>query len=202
MRFQLPAVATAIFFSASSAFAALTSGTALPEFKATDTHGVEVSNESLKGKTVVFEWTNHECPFVVKHYGSGNMQKSQKAAVEKGAVWVSVISSAEGRQGYVTDEEANKIAEEKGAAATHIIRDTSGEIGKAFEATNTPQMYVANTDGVIAYSGAIDSVPSASADDIAGAENYVLAAVDAIAAGETPKTTDTKPYGCGVKYAR
>ncbi|MEM6812148.1 MAG: redoxin domain-containing protein [Pseudomonadota bacterium] len=175
-------------------------GEIAPEFTAVDTNGVEHSLSDFKGKPVVLEWSNHECPFVVKHYEPGHMQKLQKEATDNGAVWITIVSSAEGKQGFTTAEEANKIMEEAGANSTARILDVSGEIGRLYDAKTTPHMYVIDAEGKLAYAGAIDSDSSFKSSGIEGAENYVMAALDNLAAGRDVQTPSTKPYGCSVKY--
>ncbi len=203
MRFQRLILSAACVLSLmiAPAFAEVVPGNAAPDFTATDTNGKEVTLSGLKGKPVVLEWTNHECPFVVKHYKSDNMQSIQKYAAEKDAVWISIISSGEGKQGYLTDEEANAVAQEKGATPAHIIRDSSGEIGRLYDAKTTPHMFVIDAEGNVAYAGAIDDKPTADSADVEGATNYVVAALDALAEGNAPEVTQVKPYGCSVKYA-
>ncbi len=173
---------------------------AAPPFAALDTNGDAVELLSLKGKTVVLEWTNHDCPYVRKHYRSGNMQALQKDATENGVVWISIISSAPGRQGYVEALEANAIAEENGAAPSHIVRDPGGEIGKLYAAVTTPHMFVINPAGEIVFMGGIDDKPTADMADISTATNYVRAALDAVADGRTPEVQSARPYGCSIKY--
>lgn len=180
--------------------AAVEIGKPAPAISATDVHGNEFNLEDHKGKIVVLEWFNKGCPFVQKHYDSGNMQKLQKDAAAQDVAWVTIISSAEGKQGYVTSEEALADIETYDATPTTLIRDTSGEIGKAYDAKTTPHMFVIDADGNVAYAGAIDSNSSANPDTIEGAENYVTAAIDALQAGESVETTTTSPYGCAVKY--
>lgn len=181
-------------------FAAAEVGKVAPDFTAKDIHGNDVKLSDLKGKNVVLEWTNHECPFVVKHYKSGNMQKTQAIATEGGAEWISIVSSAPGKQGNVTPEEAIKIEEEVGAKSTHRILDEKGEIGNLYGAKTTPHMFVIDPQGIIAYEGAIDSIPDADPLSIEKATNYVLTALEEIKAGK-PVTTPTVPsYGCGIKY--
>lgn len=175
-------------------------GEPAPEFTAVDTNGVEHSLSDFKGKNVVLEWSNHECPFVVKHYEPGNMQKIQKAATDDGVVWLTIVSSAEGKQGNVNNEEANKIMSDAGAHATAKILDPSGEIGKLYDAKTTPHMFVINAEGVLVYAGAIDSDSSFKQDSIANATNYVTDALASLKAGEEIKVSSTKPYGCSVKY--
>lgn len=182
------------------AFAAAEVGKPAPDFTATDIKGNEVKLSDLKGKNVVLEWTNNECPFVKKHYGSGNMQATQQKATEDGAVWVSIVSSAPGMQGNVTAEEAMKIEEEVGAHDTNRILDPSGEIGQLYGAKTTPHMFVIDKEGVLAYAGAIDDKPDADPASVKDAKNYVLAALDDLNAGKAVETPTTAPYGCGVKY--
>jgi peroxiredoxin len=183
-----------------SAKAEVVVGESAPDFTAVDTNGVEHTLSDFKGKNVVLEWSNHDCPFVIKHYEPGNMQKIQKQATEDGAVWITIVSSAEGKQGHVTKEQANNIMEEKGSNATAKILDPSGEIGKLYGAKTTPHMFVIDKEGNIAYAGAIDSDSSFKSSAIDGATNYVVEALTALNAGEEIKVASTKPYGCSVKY--
>lgn len=176
-------------------------GKAAPAFTLTDTHGTAHSLSSFKGEVVVLEWINHGCPFVVKHYDSGNMQKTQKAAAADGVVWLSVCSSAPGKQGHMSAEEWNKTTAAKGAAPTAVLIDADGKVGKLYHATNTPQLFVINAAGVVVYSGAIDSIASANAEDVPKAQNHVLAALADLKAGRPVAKPVTKPYGCSVKYA-
>ncbi len=187
-------------FSAGAAFAMVQPGQPAPEFTGTDSHGNAISLSDFKGKPVVLEWTNHKCPFVKKHYKPGNMQQLQTMAKEDGVVWLSIISSAKDKQGYVSSEEANRITAEKGATPAHVILDPAGDIGRAYGAKTTPHMFVINAEGTLVYAGAIDDKPSADPADIAGATNYVTAALTAIKNGEEISTTSTQPYGCSVKY--
>ena len=182
------------------ALAAVEVGRPAPDFSATDIKGNEVKLSDLKGKDVVLEWTNQECPFVVKHYKSGNMQAAQKKATDGGAIWISINSSAPGMQGNVTPEEAVRIEQEAGTHATHRILDESGDIGREYGAKTTPHMFVINKEGVLAYAGAIDDKPDADPASVEGAKNYVLAALDELSAGKEVSTPSTPAYGCGVKY--
>jgi len=175
-------------------------GKPAPEFMANDTNGKHVMLSELKGKTVVLEWTNHECPFVRKHYGSGNMQALQKEATADGVIWVSIVSSAKGKEGNVTAEEANKITADQKAFPTHKILDEDGTIGKLYGAKTTPHMFVIDKDGVLVYAGAIDNTPSADPDDVKTVKNYVREALADLKAGKSVTTPSTNPYGCGVKY--
>ncbi|MCB1532776.1 MAG: thioredoxin family protein [Alphaproteobacteria bacterium] len=192
--------AIALLFTAAPAFAEAQVGQAAPAFTATDIDGNTVSLESLKGKTVVLEWSNHLCPFVMKHYETGNMQKTQQAAMDQGVTWITIVSSAEGRQGHVSAEEAKKIAEDAGAHYSHKILDESGEIGQAYGAKTTPHMFVINPEGTLVYAGAIDDNPSPRHETVEGAKNYVLAALDDLAAGKAVEIATSQPYGCAVKY--
>lgn len=177
-------------------------GKPAPEFTLVDSNGTSHNLSDFKGKVVVLEWLNHGCPFVVKHYASNNMQTLQKDYTAKGVVWLSIVSSAEGAQGYMTPEETNKAKEEKGSAATAILLDTDGKVGRLYNAKTTPEMFVINAEGILVYAGAIDSIKSANKDDVAKAENYVKAALDSVLAGEPVATPQTKPYGCSIKYAK
>ncbi len=185
---------------ATPAFAAAEVGKPAPDFTATDIKGNAVKLSDLKGKNVVLEWTNQECPFVVKHYKSGNMQATQQKATEGGAVWIAINSSAPGMQGNVTAEQAVKIEEEVGAHETNRILDPSGEIGQLYGAKTTPHMFVIDKEGTLAYAGAIDDKPDADPASVEGAKNYVLAALDDLNAGKPVETPTTASYGCGVKY--
>ena len=171
-----------------------------PAFTATTADGKTVSLADYKGKTVVLEWTNHDCPYVKKHYG-GNMQSQQKAAAAQGVVWLQVISSAPGQQGHVDGPTARKLNADRSAAPSATLLDPKGEIGKAYGAQTTPHMYVIKPDGTLAYKGGIDSLATAKAEDIAKAEPYVTQALAAVAAGRKVEKASTRPYGCSVKYA-
>lgn len=202
MKTKILSMLTAIGLAAClpSANAAVEIGQPAPDFTAVDTNGVEHSLSDFKGKNVVLEWSNHECPFVVKHYEPGNMQKVQKAATDDGAIWLTIVSSAEGKQGAANAEESNKIMEEVGANSTARFLDPTGEIGKLYGAKTTPHMFVINKEGNVAYMGAIDSDSSFKQSSIEDATNYVTAALNSLNAGEEIEVTSTKPYGCSVKY--
>lgn len=182
------------------AHASATVDAAAPAFTATTADGKTVSLADYKGKTVVLEWTNHDCPYVKKHY-SGNMQSQQKAAAAQGVVWLQVISSAPGQQGHVDGAAAQKLNADRGAAVTATLLDPKGEIGKAYGAQTTPHMYVIKADGTLAYKGGIDSIATSKVDDIAKAEPYLTEALAAVAAGRKVEKASTRPYGCAVKYA-
>jgi len=175
-------------------------GQPAPDFSATDLNGKTRSLAEFKGKYVVLEWHNQSCPFVKKHYESGNMQKLQKELTAKGAVWLSIISSAEGAQGYVTPEQEKAYLAEKKATPTDVLFDPEGKVGHAYGAKTTPHMFVIDDKGVLVYAGAIDDNPSSDAADAATAKNFVRAAYDEASAGKPVSTAATAPYGCGVKY--
>lgn len=172
-----------------------------PLFSAATADGTTLNLADLRGKTVILEWTNHECPFVKKHYESGNIQSLQKQAAEQGIVWLQVISSAPGKQGHVDAETAKKLNAERGATPANTVFDPEGSIGKLYAATNTPQLFIINPEGILLYKGGIDSIPSADKADIAKAENYISVALKELAAGKSITKASTKPYGCTVKYA-
>jgi hypothetical protein len=183
------------------AHAAATIDAPAPAFTATTADGKTVNLADFKGRTVVLEWTNHDCPYVRKHYVSGNMQSQQKAATAQGVVWLQVISSAPGQQGFVDGAAAQKLNADRGAAPTAILLDPKGELGKLYGAQTTPHMYVIKADGTLAYKGGIDSIATPDKNDIAKAEPYVTEALAAVAAGRKIEKASTRPYGCSVKYA-
>lgn len=175
-------------------------GKKAPDFKLTNQVGEEIELKAYKGKLVVLEWLNHGCPFVKKHYNSGNMQKLQKKYTGKDVVWLSIISSAEGKQGHSTREQAAEEKKSKGSAASMVLLDTKGEAGKKYDAKTTPHMFVIDKNGIVAYEGAIDSIASTDTSDIAKADNYIAQALDAMMEGREVKVKKSKPYGCSVKY--
>ncbi|MDP2206469.1 MAG: thioredoxin family protein [Alphaproteobacteria bacterium] len=193
------AVAGWLAFSGTDALSA-TVGEKAPAFTAATADGKTVSLADFAGKTVVLEWHNKECPFVVKHYESGNMQALQKELTAKDVVWLTVNSSADGKQGHETAEAALKTAADSAAVPTHILLDTDGTVGRAYDAKTTPHMYVIDKEGTLVYAGAIDDRASFKQEDIPGAKNYVREAVAALAEGKAVETASTKPYGCSVKY--
>lgn len=186
--------------AASLAFAIPTIDQPAPNFTAMSADGKMVNLNDYKGKTVILEWTNAQCPFVKKHYSGGNMQALQAKYTKDDVVWLSVISSAEGKQGYVTPAEANKLSSSRNASPTEIILDAEGSVGKLYGAKTTPHMYVIDPEGTLRYMGAIDSVRSANSADIADATNYVDAAMLALASGTAVSKPVTQAYGCTVKY--
>ncbi|MDX2081014.1 MAG: thioredoxin family protein [Terrimicrobiaceae bacterium] len=193
-------IALTVVALASVAHAQVEVGKPAPDFTLKDTTGKEHSLSDFKGKTVVLEWVNHGCPFVVKHYGSGNMQKIQKDATADDVVWLSICSSAPGKQGHMSASDAAAKKKEVGSNATAYLLDEDGKVGKLYGAKVTPEMYVINADGVLVYHGAIDDKKSTDAADIDGAKNYVVAALDEVLAGKPVSTATSTPYGCSVKY--
>lgn len=171
-----------------------------PDFKLMDVQGKEVHLEKLKGKWVVLEWFNKGCPFVKKHYDSNNMQALQKKYIDKGVTWITIISSAEGKQGYESDKETIETANALKASPTHILRDTDGKIGQAYMAKTTPHMFVIAPDQKIVYQGAIDDNSSSDPADIPNSKNYLSSALDEALQGKNVTVKKSKPYGCSVKY--
>lgn len=196
--FGLAAAAIAAPFALAAAEPGV--GEAVPHFRATDMHGKIVNLSDYRGKTVVLEWTNAGCPFVQKHYKSGNMQKTQAAATAQGAVWLTINSGAPGKQGHVSGPEAQKHVAAVGAKPTTYLLDPQGLIGKGYGARTTPHMYIIDGQGRLAYKGGIDDKPSADVADIATARNHVLAALAEMKAGKPVSVKETRPYGCSVKY--
>lgn len=175
-------------------------GEPAPAVELPDTTGAMRSLAEFAGKTVVLEWTNHDCPFVRKHYGAGNMQAQQRAATADGVVWLTINSSAPGNQGHVDGDEADRIRDKAGAAQTAYLLDPAGAVGRAYGAKTTPHMYVIDPQGVLRYAGAIDSIPSADAGDLAQATQYVPQALAELESGQPVSVAVTRPYGCSVKY--
>ena len=178
-----------------------TVGQPAPLFTVTDTRGTTHTLEAYRGKWVVLEWFNHECPYTKKHYKSDNMQALQREYTAKGVVWMSVVSSAPGNQGYhASAADADRAMTEKKAASSFVVRDTAGTLGRQYGARTTPHLYVIDPQGVLRYAGAIDDKPSPSPSDVPGAKNYLKAALDAGLAGQPIAIGTTQPYGCDVKY--
>jgi peroxiredoxin len=183
------------------ALAAPTVGQPAPPFTAVDTQGKSVSLDHYKGKAVVLEWVNPGCPFVHKHYDSGNMQATQVDAQTKGVVWLAVNSTARGHADYRTPQAMTQWMQAQKAAPTDTLMDSSGQLGKAYGARTTPQLFVIDPSGTLVYAGAIDDKPSANPADIAGAKNLVKAALADVQAGKPVATPVSRPYGCSVKYS-
>ena len=171
-----------------------------PAFSAVDTTGKTWSLAELKGKKVILEWTNDQCPYVIKHYGSGNMQALQKEATGAGYIWLSVISSAPGKQGHVSPAEADALTASRGAAPTAVLIDSQGVLGRAYEAKTTPHLFIIDEAGTLVYQGGIDDKPTTDPADIAGANNYVRQAMAELASGKPIANPVTRPYGCSVKF--
>jgi peroxiredoxin len=176
-------------------------GKTAPNFSLPDTNGKTHSLADLKGKYVVLEWYQPDCPFVRKHYRSGNMQALQKEYTAKGVTWLSIDSSAPGEEGNYPASKLNEISAQDSAARTALLLDPSGEVGRLYGAKTTPDMYVIDPSGSLVYKGAIDNKRSTDLADVKTATNYVKVALEAVMAGKTVATTATQPYGCSVKYA-
>ena len=175
-------------------------GEAAPQFKAKDAKGASVSLAEQRGKVVVLEWVNFDCPFVKKHYTSGNMQKLQADAAAKGVVWLAVHSAGEGGPAYVEPSKLGELASSKGVKAAHILVDGDGKIGKAYDAKVTPHLYIIDKEGKLVYNGAIDSKDSIEAADVDTADKLFANALTAVLDGKEVANAKNKPYGCGVKY--
>jgi peroxiredoxin len=175
-------------------------GAAAPAFTLTDSNGRNLSLADFKGKTVVLEWTSHECPYVGKHYRGNNMQALQKKWTGQGVVWLSVISSAPGQPGHVSPQQANKLTVDREAAPTAVLFDPTGKVGRVYGARTTPHMYVINGEGALVYKGGIDDQPTARLQDLKGARNFVDQAVSEISQGKPVSVTTSRPYGCSIKY--
>jgi alkyl hydroperoxide reductase subunit AhpC len=175
-------------------------GQAAPAFTATDSNGRTVSLADYKGKTVVLEWTNSECPFVQKYYSGGDMQKLQADARAQGVVWLNVNSGATGKQGALSGAEANTKMKQQGFKSTAYLLDGDGAVGRAYGAKTTPHMFVIDPKGTLVYAGGIDNIPSANPNDISKAQPLVKQALADVAAGRDVATPTSKPYGCSVKY--
>jgi peroxiredoxin len=175
-------------------------GAAAPAFEAIDTEGVKHSLSNYKGKNVVLEWFNPECPFVKKFYRNGDMAKLQKRVVEGGDIWLTINSSAAGKQGHIDPDQATGMQTKLGVAGTALLLDPQGTVGRAYGARTTPHLFVIDAQGVLAYAGAIDSTPSTDPSDIAASTNYVIKAIQDLKSGSKVQTSSTEPYGCSVKY--
>ena len=186
---------------AGPASAKIATGSNVSDMTVVDSNGITHNLSDFAGQKVVLEWTNHGCPYVVKHYDTGNMQKTQKVAtVDNDAVWLSIISSAPGKQGYVSGEKANELTTSRGATPTAVVMDAAGEAGREFAAKTTPHMFIIDEKQTLVYQGAIDDNRSSRASSVAGAKNYVLAALDDLKSGTDVAVSETAPYGCSVKY--
>lgn len=188
--------------SAGAALAGVEVGQPAPDFSLPDTKGQAHQLSQYKGKWVVLEWYQPDCPFVRKHYGSGNMQALQKEFTAKGVVWLSIDSSAPGQEGNYPADKLNEIASSQGVARTALLLDPDGKVGHTYGAKTTPDMYIINPEGKLVYEGAIDSKPTTSLADLKVATNYVKVALDDSMNGKSVPQTVTRPYGCSVKYAQ
>ena len=193
-------LAAAMLVVATPLAAQQVTGAPARDFKLTDMDGKTVQLSQYKGKTVVLEWNNPGCPFVKKHYDSGNMQKTQAAARRDGAVWLTINSGAPGKQGHMTGAEARAFVAAEKATPTDYLLDAKGVVGKTYAAKTTPHMYVIAPDGTLAYAGGIDDVPTANPADIAKAQPLVKLALADVQAGKPVGTPTSRPYGCSVKY--
>ncbi len=196
--FQMTIIILALYACGSGAAPRV--GEPAPDFEGVDTRGDVHRLADYRGKIVVLEWTNHDCPYVRKHYGAGNMQDQQREAAAQGVVWLSVISSAPGKQGHVNPGEADELTRNRDAQPHAVILDTEGKIGRSYAAKTTPHMFIIDADGKLVYMGGIDSITSANPDDIPPATQYVRVALQEMAAGKPVSSAVTKPYGCSVKY--
>lgn len=196
---NLGLMAAGLTFSV-AAWAAPSIGEPAPAFTAVDSNGKTVSLADYKGRHVVLEWTNDGCPFVKKHYGSGNMQSLQKEFTAKNVVWLSVISSAPGQQGYADGAAANKLTAARGAAPTAVLLDPKGDVGRLYGAKTTPQLFAIDPAGKLEYAGGIDSIASPDPADIGSATPFLKVALTEALAGKPVTTPVTKPYGCSIKY--
>ena len=175
-------------------------GDVAPDFSLKDSKDTLQKLSSYAGKFVVLEWMNPDCPFVKKHYSGGNMQSLQKKYTGKGVIWLSIISSAPGKQGYCTGPQAEAHRKDQKASPTAVLLDPSGEVGQTYGAKTTPHIFILNPEGKVIYAGAIDSLRSTNSADCARADNYIRETLDAALAGQPVPHPSTQPYGCGVKY--
>ena len=174
-----------------------------PSFQLMNQNGENIELDSFKGKKVILEWTNHDCPFVQRHYETFNMQNLQEKYTEEGVIWLSIISSAKGKQGYVSPDEAIELTNSRSAKPSHVLFDTSGEVGKMYKAKTTPHMYIIDENQKLQYQGAIDNMGRTGAlfnTDLSKAKNYVVAAMNDLASGLSVQESKTRPYGCSIKY--
>jgi len=198
MKFRI--VAGLFLLTLAVALHAASVGTAAPDFTLKDSNGNAVALSQFKGKTVVLEWNNPDCPFVRKHYGAGNMQKQQAEAESQGVVWLTINSGAGGKQGHLDGAEANAFVAQQHATPTAYLLDPDGNVGKTYGARTTPHMYVIDAQGVLRYMGGIDSIASTDKEDIAKATQFVPQVLAEIKAGKPVSVTTSQPYGCSVKY--
>ena len=189
----------AVLIAFSAAWAARV-GESAPAFTATDTNGKVHKLSEYNGKFVVLEWSNRGCPYTQKHYSSGNMQRLQREWTGRGVIWLTVISSAPGKQGYVTASEENAYLKQVNAMPTAVLLDPTGTLGHLYDAKTTPHIFIISPQGTLIYNGAIDNRPTIDLADVKGAQNYVSAALDEAKSGKPVSTPTSRPYGCSVKY--
>ena len=189
----------AVLIAFSAAWAARV-GQSAPDFTATDTNGKVHKLSEYNGKFVVLEWSNRGCPYTQKHYSSGNMQRLQREWTGRGVIWLTVISSAPGKQGYVTASEENAYLKQVNAMPTAVLLDPTGTLGHLYDAKTTPHLFIISPQGTLIYNGAIDNHPTIDLADVKGAQNYVSAALDEATSGKPVSTPTSRPYGCSVKY--
>lgn len=201
MRLKTIIAAAAFAVFAAPALAAPTIGEAAPAFTGTDSNGQPVSLADYAGKTVVLEWSNDQCPYVRKHYESTNMQTLQGEATADGVVWLTILSNAQGEQGNVTPAQANELTASRGAHPSHVVIDPTSTIATAYEAKTTPHMFIIDGTGKLVYMGGIDDKATADKGDIAGATNYIRQALSEIKDGKPVSVSQSRPYGCSIKYA-
>lgn len=200
MKASLFALAAMAVIAAPAAAAPIV-GQPAPNFRVADTDGKPVTLSDFRGKTVVLEWSNPDCPFVKKHYGSGNMQKAQAAAARDGVVWLTINSSAVGKQGHMTGAQAKSFVASAKARPNAYLLDPRGVVGKLYDAKTTPHMFIVNKAGTLVYAGGIDDKPTPNPADISGARNHVLAALTELKTGKAVSVKTSRPYGCSVKYS-
>ena len=201
MKLMSSLLAATLSLTAAPLLAKVVVGQPAPAFSLTDSNGKTRTLDEFKGKTVVLEWTNAECPFVGKHYDSGNMQAQQREATKAGVVWLSINSGAPGKQGEIEGGDANELMQINKSAQTAYLLDPEGETGRAYGASVTPHMYVIDGQGIVRYMGGIDSILSADPTDIPKATQYVRQALAELAGGKPVSVPVSPPYGCSVKYA-
>ena len=199
MKIRILVFLTACF----SIFASVKDGASAPNFLLMNQDSEMVDLASFKGKKVILEWTNHDCPFVKRHYDTNNMQSLQKEYTDNDVIWLSIISSAKGKQGYVTKSEAKTLTTERNAFPSHVLFDTNGDVGRLYDAKTTPHMFIIDEKGLVKYQGAIDDLGSTGAlfsTDLSTANNYVRNAVNSLSLGKDIVEKNTRPYGCSIKY--
>ena len=200
MKYLFP-IAAALLISCQPAIAGPQVGSQAPDFRLADANGQAVTLGQFKGKVVVLEWNNPGCPYVKKHYESGNMQKTQAAAKRDGVVWLSINSGAPGKQGHMSGAQAKAFVAAQKAQPTAYLLDPQGVAGKRYGAVTTPHMYIVDRAGKLVYAGGIDDKATANQADVAAARNHVLAALGELKAGKAVSVATSRPYGCTVKYS-